>query len=199
MKDKKITPESEAEFVKTLMDTDLNLRHRPWTDEQKLKYLSIVGHYVDELGEKILANPSPEPEIVGENRLENTPFDVAIIATDSNKLNPQLSPLIGLISDAMERDRPDGETCLNPIQWLSSAKCLIDNEAVEWLYGRKYTHEYSHIHVFPFEMCLLMPSDHDDSDFAWIESDGVQVEGSFSKVMDAMYTEYTRRHANEVG
>lgn len=47
-----VTPESEAAFIKTMIERDLN--NNRWTNDQRLDYLKDVGNHVDDLGENIL-------------------------------------------------------------------------------------------------------------------------------------------------
>ena len=68
----KLTPQNQAELVKDLITYDLN--RMGWSDDDKLDYLKVVGDFVDEKGEDILAYDPP----VGEDRPENEDSDISL-------------------------------------------------------------------------------------------------------------------------
>lgn len=205
----KITPQSEAGFVKTLMDTDFYRHRHDWTNEDRLDYLKIIGNYADDVGEKIYRteNLGEGPTTIGDevkttigedrSELEDTDIDISHLLQrafpEATVLNlDREGGLLDLLIDAFKPEELDG--CLSPRQFCRSGECLKDHKAVEWLYANKYNVEYRHIHVFPYDLVLVMSS---DGPPAWIKQDGVQLEGDLYDVIQAMFHEYTEAYLEE--
>jgi len=170
---RKVTVQDEANFVRTLLETDMA---RMRDDEDRLDYLKMVGDAVDELGEEILRRPS-KPSI-GELRPEVETSDVELV---SQKLD--------LLSGIMESMRPSGANILNPVEYMRTGRCLRDEDATEYLYGKKFTHYYDHIHVTIDDKVLVLDDDNPLENY-WVAPDGVVEEGDLLKVLTAMYEDY---------
>ena len=78
---------------------------------------------------------------------------------------------------------------LSPLEFVLSSECLKGDDALEWLYLRKYTTESNHIHILPEELCINLASEYPQ----WIEPDGVKDEGSIWYLIVNLYEEYKRR------
>jgi len=203
MESTKLTYKDSASFVKTLIDNDIS----SLSDYYKLEYLRIVGNYTDELGDKIIANnPDAFKEpIIGEDRSEFSDDDLDLsIMSVLDKIFPgaKIVPIdegITAIMPSMKPRNYDGP--MNQLDFGRSGKCLTDDEAYIWLRNRNYPHEYDHIHVYEYDLCLLLPDIEnlegpiDDSVF-WIKSDGVREEGTLQNVLSKMFDAYTN-HYNE--
>ncbi len=188
-----ITIEEDADFVITLIETDVE--HLK-SDNRKLTYLKLLGDHIDEMGEDILKeNPkafSDPKEIkrgnsIGEARAEMNISDIELFDSPDVKVISLPNGVGSLLDILFGSDNP-----LDPLTFLRSSECLKGDDAKAWLYKRKYTHEYDHIHVFPHELCLLMG----EKALTWIEPYGVRSEGEDHKVMKDMFIEYMEREAN---
>lgn len=188
-----ITIQEEADFVITLINVDLA---KLGSDNRKLTYLKLIGDQIDNLGEDILSN---NPQAFSDPKLVNTGKPIGEIREEMNISDIELfdSPDIKVLSlpngvgsllDILFGEIP----VLGALDFLRSSECLKGDDAKAWLYKRKYTHEYEHIHVFPHDLCLLMG----ETELTWIEPDGVRSEGEDCKVMKDMFIEYTTREAN---
>ena len=191
----KVTYKDRADFACTLIDNDI----AQLNDYDKMDYLRIVLNYGDELGESILANNTKalDRPPIGEDRLENESSDIDLFST-LKQIFPELRVIdeVDFLASLITSDK-DGT--LNPLGFLRSSECLKGVDAREWLYARKYPHEYNHIHVFPEDLCILLPEYSDDMldpGVKWIEPDGVREEGDPIDVLLKTFEEYKRRVSN---
>jgi hypothetical protein len=178
----KVTVREEATFVITLITRDLDSIS---SDNKKLTYLKIIGDHIDDVGERIL---SANPEAHNDSTLIEHETQSTISESEKS------SSRIDVISSLFEATRPSRVLGLNPVEFIRSGKCLMDEDAYAWLYERKYTQSYNHIHVYPNDMCLTLPTK--DSvkitghEYAWVEPDGIREEGDLIDVLQKMFWAY---------
>lgn len=107
-------------------------------------------------------------------------------------------PEMALFNKLFEIVKPKDYEGLDLVDFIKSGECLQGAEAYDWLYARKYPHKYQHIHIYPHDLCLLLPDDDPDDDImdngaAWIKPDGVSEEGDMMKIFYAMFGEYVEK------
>jgi hypothetical protein len=214
----RVTIKDETEFVKLMIDRDLKTMGY---ESHKITYLKIIGDYVNDLSEVIIqANQNAEATIrelvdeedipsdyfiskdtpiinpdtpVGESRFEFDNFDINI--SNISPIHPEsIAKDLDILHTLFESLRPSDYAGLSPSEFIASSKCLKGAEAYEYLYDKKYTHFYSHIHVFPNDLCLLLPdkstglSIHEE--VSWIEPDGIREQGPTYQVLWEMFFTY---------
>jgi len=111
-------------------------------------------------------------------------------------------PKIALFNTLFEKVKPKDYKGLNLVDFIKSGECLQGAEAYDWLYDRKYPHKYQHIHIYPHDLCLLLPDNDPDDDImygsaAWIKPDGVREEGDMMKIFYAMFGEYVEKEVTK--
>jgi len=155
----KITSKEEADFVKLLIDRDLDSMN---LDSERLNYLKIIGAYIDDVGEQILSASShsiSEP-ILGEDRPENSPDDIEILSL-SALTRPIMKALNEIIRD--EYDEKYEGSAKTPIEFIVNSKCLTGDDAVRWFDNMDLPHTFEHIHVYEDTWYAVIDSADDDA------------------------------------
>lgn len=204
----KIQPKDHADFVITMIDRDIAMIN---DSEDMLDYLRIILNYADDMGEQILrASQLGEGPVeigrdikttIGENRPEREESDIQLMdalrtnfpdAAIINMSDDGFRTNLDLLAALFEATRSEGSKDLNPLEFCRTGECLTGAEAYDWLYARKFTHTYQHIHVFEGDRCLLLPDDEDaePDTVQWIQPDGVKEEGDLMNVLQAMFVDY---------
>lgn len=178
----KVTIEDMSDFIKLVIKRDLDELVLPI---QQLSYLKLISDYIIEVGDIIIAEKDARDKSspIGEDRPEISPEDVEINVLQGDKAIEFLTNIL--------YGKDSG--VLSPIKFLRSSQCLRGIDAHKWLYERKYISEHDHIHVYEYDLCLVLPENRKE-DVAWVEPDGVKVRGDLPLVTFEIYEEYLRRH-----
>lgn len=205
MKSSRVTHEEMADFVKTMIDRDID--HGRMTLVEQADYLGSIAKHIENIA---LKKQSELEELektgfksTGEDRLEVEESDVEILPNIPNILaelfpNTKVVDLrenpLSRLDDLMEMVRPSDKKGLNPVQFIRSDRCLKGRDAHEWLYRHKFNVEYDHIHVFDGDMCLALG----ENEVKWVEPDRVRKQGLYIDVIEKMYDEYSKRSNQEI-
>lgn len=137
----KVTIESEADFVITMIERDMKTLK---TNTDRLDYLTIIMRKVDSMGDEIV-----DKKFIGEDRPENEENDVDLSSATL------ITILNNLIRD--DFDEKHGFKSKTPIEFIDDSLCLIDEAVQEW-FKRKDLGPYSfnHIHVYEDQWFMVV-------------------------------------------
>lgn len=160
----KITPESEADFLTSMIERDLN---NNWTRKQKIKYFSLIAVFISNRGLKLLKSKS-----------KTMSYDQA------NAFNETLRN---------EYNEEHGVNSKTPSEFIEGSDCLTGKSVQDW-FKRKDIGPYSfdHIHVYEDRWWMVIKDNHNEDILTckctWKDGDGNIHQNTMLEITKLIFT-----------
>lgn len=134
----KITPESEASFVISMIKRDIT---NDWTHIQKIEYFGLITEFLVDAG-------------------------IEYITSNKDKSKGSMIPDMVTVLNELIREEYDaryGVRSKTPLEFIDDSSCLTDEEVQDWFKTKGIgPYSFKHIHVYEDRWFMVVTDESDD-------------------------------------